>query len=359
MRRAFREACAPFRGGRVLVAASGGADSTALLVALARLARELGLELTAAHLDHRLRGEASREDRACVAALCTRLGVPLISAAWDTRRRMARRGLSGQDGLRRLRREFLEDAARRSRAAAIATAHTADDQLETVLMRLMRGAGLTGLGGMSARRGRWIRPLLRATRREVEADLRRAGFSWREDASNGDPTYLRSRIRQRVIPALLEAMQPASRPLDIASLRTSQPVAMLARRVERTALDVRMARRALARRAAGVLSLSASIHTGEIALDSTGWRSYPYAIRLSLLGLLWSRLRPAAGRLTRVHLEALETLASSPRGGGRVELPGGRIAERDGKVLVLRARARAARPIDPRGAAAASARAGR
>jgi len=341
VRRAFREECAPFRSTHVLVAASGGADSTALLVALARLAPELGITLSAAHLDHRLRGADARADHAFVAALCGGLGVPLIAGAWDTRRRMRRRGLAGQDGLRRLRREFLAGAARRAGAAAIATAHTADDQLETVLMRLGRGAGLAGLGGIQARRGRWIRPLLRATRRDVEADLRRAGIEWREDASNADPAYLRARVRHRVIPSLLEALDPSHGP-DIASSRDGRARAALARRVAGAAFQAQAAQRLVERRARGLLSRIGRIQGGEIALDSTGWHSYAYPVRLSVLQLLWSRLRPTPDGLTRAHLEALEALARSPRGIGRVDLPGGRIAERNGGVLTLRGSAEAA-----------------
>ena len=106
---------------------------------------DLGLRLHAAHLHHGLRGAEADADLEFVRALCERLGVPLTAARWDTRARLRRRGLSGQAGLRTLRREFLLAAARRAGAHAIVTAHTADDQLETLLMRLARGAGLSGL----------------------------------------------------------------------------------------------------------------------------------------------------------------------------------------------------------------------
>ena len=332
----------------MLVAVSGGADSTALLVTLVRLARELSLELVAAHLDHRLRGEESRADRAFVTDLCLRLDVPLIAAAWDARRRLRRRHLAGQDGLRRLRREFLIGAARRARAAAIATAHTADDQLETVLMRLGRGAGLAGLSGIAARAGCWIRPLLAASRHEVEADLRAAGIPWREDRSNDDDAYLRARIRRRAVPALLEALAgPALHPPDTHD-RAGVRRAALAGRVARAALEARAASRLAAQQARRLLARLARIQGGEIALDSRGWRSYPYAARRSLLGLLWRRLRPAQGGLTWVHLGALDALAGSARGDGRIELPGGWVAERDRHVLAFRPVAPAnVRPIDP------------
>jgi tRNA(Ile)-lysidine synthase len=191
----------------VLVAVSGGADSTALLLGLHHLAHALGLELHAAHLHHGLRGADADRDLAFVRALCRRLRIPLAWRRIDARAGMARRRLSGQDGLRRLRREFLRAEAARAGAAAIATAHQADDQLETLLMRLARGTGASGLGGIPPRRGLWIRPLLQATRADVEHDLRVAGQPWREDRSNRDPAYLRNRLRHRAIPALVAAIE--------------------------------------------------------------------------------------------------------------------------------------------------------
>ena len=152
LRRALTGPGAPARGQRVLIAVSGGADSTALLLGLHRLAPALGLELHAAHLHHGLRGAAADRDLAFVTALCRRLGVRLTAQRMNARAAMRRRGLSGHDGLRVLRREFLREAARAAGAAWIAPAHTADDQLETVLMRLLRGTGRRGLGGMRPRR---------------------------------------------------------------------------------------------------------------------------------------------------------------------------------------------------------------
>jgi len=192
----------------VLVALSGGPDSTALLLGLARIAPEFGLSVDAAHLHHGLRGADADTDLDHVRALCARAGVALRAARWNTRRRMQARGLTGQNGLRVLRREFLRAAARRAGARAVATGHTADDQLETLIMRLARGASLAGLGGMRERRGGWIKPLLEVTRAEIEADLTRAGIAWREDRSNADPRYLRNRIRRDAIPALLRAVAP-------------------------------------------------------------------------------------------------------------------------------------------------------
>ena len=190
IRRAFRGPCAEASGGRVLVAVSGGADSTALLLGLHRLRSELELDLAAAHLHHGLRGSDADADLAFVRSLCDRLGLPLIAARWNTAARMRRRGLSGHAGLRTLRRrEFL--ARRGAAGARRVDRHGAHGgrSLDTLLMRLARGAG-SWPGRMSPRRGPWLKPLLAATRAEVEAELVPMCQPWREDASNLDLSRL-------------------------------------------------------------------------------------------------------------------------------------------------------------------------
>ena len=317
------------------MAVSGGADSVALLIALRRVAREFDLSVHAAHLHHGLRGREADGDLAFVRALCARLGVPLRAERWDARARMRRRGLTGQAGLRALRREFLAAAARRAGATAIATAHTADDQLETVLMRLLRGAGLAGLAGMRPRRGGWIKPLLEGTRAEIEADLRAAGEPWRDDRSNADRAYLRNRVRHDVIPALLAALEPAG---TGAGAR-----AALARRVSRAAAEAGGATGALERWTGRVLSHHVRIQGGEITLDPRGVRSYPSVARHMILRRFWATGAPGRGGLTHRHLEQLTRLVEGVRGSARVALPGGVDAVRERGWVRLEPRA-AGRP---------------
>lgn len=299
---------------------SGGADSTALLVGLCRVAKEFRVELIAAHLHHGLRGEEADLDQTYVRRLCRTLGVPLLAAKWDTRRRMRQRGLSGQDGLRRLRREFLLAAAKRSQAGAIATAHHADDQLETLLARLLRGAGLEGLGGMSPRRGRWLKPLLQVTRRDIEADLRRAGVTWREDSSNRDPHYLRNRIRREAIPALLRAGGVGKESSEAARAR-------LARRVAASLGEIRQARRLVETEAK---RLTSSLPYRVLDLDPL--RGAPAVVRKAALRLAWRQLGAGVG-LTARHLDGLEALVRPSRARGPVSLPGGWQARRQGKII--------------------------
>jgi len=362
LRRALAGPCAVPRGGRLLVAVSGGADSVALLLGLHGLTGELGISLHAAHLNHGLRGAEADRDQAFVGALCARLGVPLSAARWDCRARMRRRRLAGQSGLRALRREFLVTVARRVGASLIATAHTADDQLETLLLRLARGTGLAGLGGMSARSGAWIKPLLAATRSDVEADLRANAHPWREDRSNRDLRYARSRVRHEVIPALARVVDPSGgrdAASEEGSTRTGGPNAGvpparaararsgLARRAAATALELRAVQRLLARRSARILARVSRIHSGEIALDSQALASYPFAIQRTALRLLWQRPGHAGQHLTQRHLNALQSLLATSRGGSRVDLPDGWRAVRDRGHVVIRRTADSSLPAGP------------
>jgi tRNA(Ile)-lysidine synthase len=239
---------------------------------------------------------------------------------------MKRHGLAGENGLRVLRRRFLRAALRRSGGAAIATAHTADDQLETVLMRLLRGAGLRGLGGMRDRLGPWFKPLLEATRLEIVTDLRAAQLEWREDRSNGDPAWTRNRIRHGAVPALLRALDPE---LDGAPAR-----AALARRVAAAAREARDAERALGAWLASCRPAVSSRQGNAAMLEAGRLAAFPIAARRMALRRAWRLVAPAGVGLTRRHMAALCNLvgASRPRS---LDLPAGVRAERDRDAIRL------------------------
>jgi tRNA(Ile)-lysidine synthase len=323
----------------VLVAVSGGADSTALLVALRNLAAEQRLELHAAHLDHGLRGRESSRDHVFVRALCRRLDVPLTSARWDTRARMRSRGLSGEAGLRALRHEYLAAAAARTRCDNVVTAHHADDQLETVLQRLGRGTGLPGLAGMRpARAGRaagrpvrWLKPLLAVTRGEIEADLSRVRQAWREDGSNTDRSLGRNRLRHDAVPALARALFP--------TLPPARGRALLARRAAELAGDALASGRALDAWAGRVLRRAERIQPGETGLAVAVLAGLRPALRDAVLRRWWRRADPGGAGLTRPHLAGIAGLIDSARGDGMMGLPDGWMAVRRGGVLGLRPRA--------------------
>ena len=195
-------------GEKVLVACSGGADSTALLHVLHELREEGSFRLAVAHYDHGLR-RASGRDARFVHDLAADLGLTFYMEKADVRAIARKRGLNLEEAGRRLRYEFLRRTASEIGATKIATGHTLDDQAETVLIRLLRGSGSRGLGGIApVSENRIIRPLLGARRRDIEDYLKDRGLSHREDETNRDLRFLRNRIRRRLIPYLEKNFEP-------------------------------------------------------------------------------------------------------------------------------------------------------
>ncbi|MBH0178494.1 MAG: tRNA lysidine(34) synthetase TilS [Nitrospira sp.] len=195
-------------GQHILVAVSGGPDSVALVSLLHRLRTPWRLTLSAAHGNYGLRGSESDGDQAFVEALCQRLDIPLHAMQLDVQNRA--RGTSLQAAARDVRYRALTAIAHQCGADRIAVGHTADDQAETVLLWMLRGAGLSGLSGMPAcRDGSIVRPLFELRRREILAYLQSEAISFRRDSSNDKPIYLRNRVRHEIIPAL-QRVSPAS-----------------------------------------------------------------------------------------------------------------------------------------------------
>jgi tRNA(Ile)-lysidine synthase len=281
---------------RVLVALSGGADSTALLAALAAL-RDAGAvaAVAACHVDHALRADSGEDAEFCE-RLCGELGVPL-----DLRAVRVQPGAGVQASARRARYAALEAAADAWGADRIATAHTRSDQAETIVHRLLRGSGARGLGAIPARRGRIVRPLLDVSRADVTAYLRARGLAWREDPSNASPRYLRNRIRREVLPAL-EALAPA-----------------LERRLARTADLLRDDDRALE---AGARKIAPR---GETRATAAALLAAPVAIRRRAVRRLWRAATGARRDLGAAHVEAVLRLLDRT-GPGSVRLPGAREA---------------------------------
>ncbi len=190
-------------GEHVLCAVSGGADSVALLLLLKEKADGEELTLTAAHFDHRIRS-TSADDARFVRTLCERLGIPLLEGAGDVPllARTTRTGL--ETAAREARRAFLEKARTEANADVIATAHHMDDQAETVLMHLFRGAGTSGAAGIRPRAGHWARPLLGAKKTDLVRYLEEQGQDWRTDETNAVPDTPRNRLRSEVLPSVLK-----------------------------------------------------------------------------------------------------------------------------------------------------------
>lgn len=288
-------------GSRVVCAVSGGADSVALLHCLRSLAADLGLTLTAAHFNHCLRGVESDGDEAFVRALCGQWSVPLAVGRGDVRARAAETGESLEEAARVLRHRFL-----RAQPGFLATAHNADDQVETVFLNLLRGTGLKGLCAMAPREGRILRPLLRVTRGEILQYLEEQGLSWREDSSNGADDALRNRLRHHVIP-LLRRENPS-----------------LSATVARTTALLRQDETFLARETAALLDRAAR----DGGWNCTLLAQAPDALRTRALRQLIGGRKPAA-----VHVAAVESLLLRRNGSASVDLPGGRVARREYDLL--------------------------
>jgi len=198
----FRRHFPDLVGRPVLVALSGGADSVALLYLLAEAAPELGCVVAAAHVHHHVRGAAADGDAAYCGEVCGRLGIRIVVEHLDPERP---RGVSPEAWWRRERYRALEAARSRLGCAAVATAHTRDDQAETVLLKLLRGSGTRGVAGIRRRSGSVIRPLLDVRRAELHEYLSGAGVTWREVGSNAERAYPRARVRHDVLPAIVAA----------------------------------------------------------------------------------------------------------------------------------------------------------
>ena len=299
-------------GTAVVAAVSGGADSIALLHLLARLAgsRAARMELAVAHLDHGLR-RGSAADRRFVEHAARDLGLRCWACRIPVSERL-RRGESLEEGARRVRRAFLLEARERLHGDLIATGHHLDDQAETVLLRLARGAGPSALAGMAERGpGPFVRPLLTFERAQLRAWLDRRGLAFREDPSNRDLRFDRNRLRHRVVPVLEAEINPrAARHVVRAAARLREDAAVL----DELAAEL-------------LLRVLLPAPPGEVVLRVGPWTAAPSAIarRLARLALGEAGIDPRS--LSSRIVDALVDLARGPRG-RRLDLPGGRVAAR-------------------------------
>jgi tRNA(Ile)-lysidine synthase len=189
-------------GERVSAGVSGGADSVALLLLLLELREELGIVVSVAHLNHKLRGKASDEDEKFVAKLASKHALDFYDESVDVAARAKREKANLEDAGRRARYEFFARLVAEGKVDVVAVAHTADDQAETVLAHILRGTGLAGLGGIHPRTESVVRPLLQLRRAELRSYLRAKKRKWHEDATNQDTTRMRARIRKKLLPLL-------------------------------------------------------------------------------------------------------------------------------------------------------------
>lgn len=296
-------------GETVVAAVSGGPDSVALIHLLLRLREEYGLSLHVAHLNHRFRPEAAEEAR-FVAGLAESWGLPAVVEEVDVPGYLAQHGGSAEDVARRFRYAFLDRVAEAVGAARIALGHQADDQAETVLMNLLRGAGPRGLGGMPPVRGRYIRPLLEVSREEILAYLAEQGLPYRLDPSNASRRFFRNRLRHDLLPYLEREYAPGLRVL------LSRTASLL------QAEDEYLEGVAAAARQALVTPDPAG------GPDSSSCRSLaelPVAVLRRVIRQVWRERAASPDELCLGYerVEALVELVREGRTGVRLQLPGG------------------------------------
>jgi tRNA(Ile)-lysidine synthase len=318
VRRTIRrhDLCPP--GTRLLVALSGGSDSVALTFILRELAVHGEFEVAGlAHFNHRLRPAADRDEHFC-RALADRIGLTIVVGGADVREFAANERLGIEDAARRARYAFLHRAAGDLGADRVAVGHTRDDQAETFILKLIRGAGLSGLGGIYPRRGALVRPLLDASRSELQDYLRGRGEPWVEDESNAALTNARSRVRHRVIPELDAAYGgPTSAAVARAAGLARDDGAWLSELADKRYREL-----------ARIDDQNVSFPAAELAAE-------PGPIRRRLL---LRALRDVAG-VREVALEHVDAAADILDGSSTgADLPSARVELRRGKLVLVRKR---------------------
>jgi tRNA(Ile)-lysidine synthase len=317
-------------GLRLAVGLSGGADSVALTRALAARSSELGVVLQAAHLHHGLRGEEADADHQFAAELAQSLGLVFHTHQVDTAAEAAQHHESIEEAARRLRYAWFRQLMASGQIDAVATAHTLDDQAETVLGKFLRGAWTEGLSGIHPvvvfPEGRILRPFLAATRPQIEAYLAGLSQPWREDTSNRDPAYTRNRLRHQLLPEL-EQWNPRVRQhlANMAELARDEE-AYWQTELNRLAAQLLLTGRPV--RGGG----RASSNDSTIAIDVVRLNALPTAIQRRLLRLAAANLGVS---LAFDATESLRRLASEGRGGQKLALPGPVTAERTQRELRL------------------------
>lgn len=310
----------------MLVAVSGGADSVALLHLLAELAdHATRKKLVVVHFNHCLRGEASQADATFVEALAKKLGLTArIGTASGNWRSKAEGGQGLEANARTLRYAFFEQIAREMEARYLVTAHHRDDQIETILHRILRGTGIAGLGGIQPAR-EWlpgvglVRPLLSFTRAEMIRYLKTIGQPWCEDASNATTEFTRNRIRNELLPYLRDAY---GEQVDDALFRLGQQA-----RDCQEVIDIQV--QTLMDSAVQTSALGRSVVVRKLT-------EVPSYLVRELFVRIWNEQNWPRQEMTQLHWQRLSDLAESDDLTASDTMPGNIRAMRDGDVLVLR-----------------------
>jgi len=306
-------------GEHVLVAVSGGADSVALLSLLHLCRERFPLQLSVAHFDHAIRVE-SNEDAEFVAGLCRHWNIPFFSQREDVPALVLSGGGNLEEVARLVRRRFLLTTAEVEGCSSIALGHHRGDQVETMLHRLIRGSGLSGMAGMALRDPPFVRPLLFFSREIILDYLRQEGLGWREDATNQDCSYTRNRIRHQLLPLLEEFNPRIEERLASFSRLVGREEDFWQQLVDRTLAEIRR------------------VENEELRLGREPLLALHPALRLRVLRAALGEVRGDLRGLEAIHLDAVASLLLSERPQAELKLPGCWVARRY-QWLVLRQQA--------------------
>lgn len=310
-------------GERVGVAVSGGPDSVVLLEFLYRFARREGLLLSVVHFNHRLRGIDSEEDQRFVCESAARLNLPFFVDHAGVARATREKGKNLEATARKLRYRFFFSLVHQNKVDKVATAHTANDQAETVLLRLIRGSGSRGLAGIyPVLEGKVVRPFLRLTRPEIETEIGLRHLTFRTDRSNLDARFTRNRIRQQVIPMLEREFNPAI-------------VSLLSQFAERCREDETYMEQQ-AREAAGPWRARQG---SEERIPVRPFAEFSPAIQRRVLRQMITAVRGSTRGINASHVEAVRHLAMHSQSGKVLALPGNLEARKEFEWLAILSKA--------------------
>lgn len=298
------------KNDRVLVGVSGGPDSVTLLHVLCELKKEYSLNILIAHLDHKFRGEESRADRKFCEDLAKKYNLEIVWEEIDVPKIAKEKGISPEEAARLERYDFFKRLAKERGMDKIAVGHTRDDQAETVLMRIIRGAGMKGLGGIRPFKDMYgfkiIRPLIEISRKEVEDFVSEKGLKFRKDSSNEKAIFTRNKIRLELIPFLEKDFNPNIKEV-------------LANMAENLQAEDEFLGKYAKRKFRG----ASKIGQAEISIDIKKFKKLPEAIKKRILRTAIEELKGDLRRLTYQHWKEIEELINNRPVNSIVDLPAG------------------------------------
>jgi len=309
------------RHDRVLVGLSGGADSVALLQSFLALRKEYSLDIIIAHLDHKFRGEESKGDRKFCEDLSKKLNLEIASEEIDVSKISKEKGISFEEAARFERYDFFIRECKKKNIKKIAVAHNKDDQAETVLMRVIRGAGMAGLGAMNPVKDMAgftiIRPLIEVSREEIEGFIKENKLSFRHDSSNDKVIFTRNRVRRELIPYLEKNFNP-----NVKEILVNMAENM---RIENDFLE-RFSKRKF--------NSVSRIKNGSVSIDLKKFKKQPEAVRKRILRDALRHVKGDLRRFTYRHWREMEDLIDKRPVNSKVDLPLG-INVTKGKNLIF------------------------